>query len=331
MREQAKAIFTRLLDDIYNLLDTIYRGSKKEIIWIVGDGRSGSTWLQEMINYDNKYRYMFEPFHPLTAEEIQEIGYYKYIRPEYKDEAFYNLASKVFSGKFYHPRVIRGGRSQSRHLLIKDIFGNLLIKWVCRYFPRIKKILIMRHPFATALSKQKLKDWDWMTEPVQFFDQPELFQDWLKPYEELIRNTKSFFEKQVLIWSIVHFIPLRQLDRREIYLVFYEQLCSHPENELKRLQSYLYGFDREEDLDPKLIEKIKEPSFTSRADSAINRGGNLCDVWRDELSDSEIDKGVEILRAFGLDRIYNRNLMPDREAADSILKEPVDYKKRKFF
>lgn len=324
MREQAKAISTRLLDQISIFLDSIYPGRNKEIIWVVGDGRSGSTWLQEMINYDNNYRYMFEPFHPVTAGEIRDIGYYKYIRPEYKDEAFYDLASKVFSGRFYHPRVIRGGRIHSRKLLIKDIFGNLLIKWVGKFFPRVRKILIMRHPFATALSKQKLKDWEWMTEPVQFFEQPELYQDWLMPFEDLIRKTEGFFEKQVLIWSIVHHIPLKQLDRRDIFLVFYEQLCSHPENELKRLSSYLYNVGRERDLDPRLLEKINEPSFTSRKDSAINRGDNLCDVWRQDLSDSQIDNGMEILRAFGLDRIYNESLMPNREAAESILKEPGD-------
>jgi hypothetical protein len=323
MREQAKALTTRFLDQIFILLDSVYSGHNKEVIWVVGDGRSGSTWLQEMINYDNKYRYMFEPFHPVTAGEIRDIGYYKYIRPEYKDEAFYNLASRIFSGRFYHPRVIRGGRIHSRKLLIKDIFGNLLIKWVGEYFPRVKKILIMRHPFATALSKQKLRDWEWMTEPVQFFEQPELIQDWLKPFEALIRNTEGFFERQVLIWSIVHYIPLRQLDRRDIHLIFYEQLCSHPEDELKRLLSFLYDVDGTQDLNPKLLKKIKEPSFTSRRDSAIKRGGNLCDVWRKALSDSQISEGMEILRAFGLDRIYNESLMPDRQAAESILKEPL--------
>ena len=324
MREQAKAISTRLLDQISIFLDSLYRGRDKEIIWVVGGGRSGSTWLQEMINFDNKYRYMFEPFHPVTAGEIRDIGYYKYIRPEYKDESFFNLASRIFSGRFYHPRVIRGGRIHSSKLLIKDIFGNLLIKWVGKNFPRVKKILIMRHPFATTLSKQKLKDWEWMTEPVQFFEQPELFQDWLEPFEDLIRKTKGFFEKQVLIWSIVHYIPLKQLDRREIHLVFYEQLCSDHENELKRLISYLYDEDERQDLDPRLLEKINEPSFTSRKDSAIKRGGNLCDVWRRGLSDSQIYEGIGILRIFGLDRIYNESLMPNREAAEDFLKASGD-------
>jgi hypothetical protein len=320
MRDIVKAISHKLLNKIYIITDSLLRGSCKEAIWVVGDGRSGSTWLQEMINYDNDYRYMFEPFHPTQVEEMKDMGFYKYIRPEHKDESFYNLASKVFSGRFYHPRVIRGKRNYSQKLLIKDIFGNLFIKWVSAYFPHVKKVLIMRHPFATALSKQKLKDWDWMTEPVQFLDQRDLFQDYLEPFENLIRKTDGFFEKQVLIWSIVHYVPLKQLDHHDVLLVFYEHLCSDPENELKRLFSYLYGPEEQQVLDPKLLEKIKAPSFTSRQNSAINRGGNLCDVWRKDLSDSKIDKGIEILQAFGLDRIYNKDLMPDREPAERLLK-----------
>jgi hypothetical protein len=109
--------------------------------------------------------------------------------------------------------------------------------------------------------------------------------------------------------------------------VFYEHLCSNPENELKRLFSYLYDFEKQQVLDPRLLEKIKAPSFTSRQNSAINQGGNLCNVWRKDLSDSKIDKGIEILKTFGLDCIYNKDLMPDREAAERILKISSDFKK----
>jgi len=316
----AKIIYFRLLDlkaVLYNLLS---RGRDKMTVWIVGDGRSGSTWLQEMINYDNRYKCMFEPFHPTQVEEMKDLEFYKYIRPGQKDESFYKLAAKVFSGKIYHPRVIRGDRRFNRKLLIKDIFANLFIKWASVNFPEVKKILIMRHPFATALSKQKLENWDWLTEPIQFLDQRELFQDYLEPYEDLIRKTEGYFEKQVLVWSIIHYVAFKQLNERDVILVFYEDLCSDPENELRRIFSSLYESEQEHILDPKLVEKIKSPSFTSRKNSAINRGGNLCDVWRKDLTESNIDNGIEILKSFGLDCIYNRGLMPDRLAAERLLK-----------
>ena len=36
----------------------------KEVIWLIGDVRSGTTWVSNLINHENKYRTMFEPFHP---------------------------------------------------------------------------------------------------------------------------------------------------------------------------------------------------------------------------------------------------------------------------
>jgi hypothetical protein len=178
----------------------------------------------------------------------------------------------------------------------------------------------MRHPFATALSKRKLKDWDWMTEPKQFLNQPFLVEDYLEPYREIIEKTAGDFEKQVLIWSIIHYVDLKQLEERDIILVFYEDLCSDPEGELERIFVFLYGSAGERLNSPKLAERIKAPSFTSRQNSAIKMGGDLFDVWKKDLSESNIENGIEILRTFGLDRIYNRSLTPDREAAESFMK-----------
>ena len=291
----------------------------KETIWIVGDGRSGSTWLLEMINHDNQYRRMFEPFHPIKVEKMKGIEFFKYIRPEHQDETFYQLASEVFTGQFHHPRVTGGDNRVDKKLLIKDIFAHLFIKWVGTHFPQVKKILLMRHPFAIALSKQKLMKWDWMTEPKQFLNQPALYQDYLQPYKKLIIKTNCYFEKQVLIWSIIHYVSLKQLTERDILIVFYEHLCSTPEPELKRIFSYLGKSKEEQMINPKLRDKIEAPSIASREHSAINQGKDLCDVWRKKLSASQIKIGIEILESFGLEGIYNISLMPDRVAAERFL------------
>jgi len=291
----------------------------KETIWIVGDGRSGSTWLLEMINYDNQYRRMFEPFHPTKVERMKGSEFFKYIRPEYQDETFYPLASEVFTGQFHHPRVTGGDNRFDKKLLIKDIFAHLFIKWVGTHFPPVKKILLMRHPFAIALSKQKLMKWDWMTEPKQFLNQQALYQDYLQPYKKLIMKTKGYFEKQVLIWSIIHYVSLKQLTEEDILLVFYEDLCSTPEKELKRIFSYLAQSKKDQLTNPKLRDKIKAPSISSRGHSAISQGKDLCDVWRKECSTSQINNGIEILELFGLEGIYNRSLMPNRVAVERFL------------
>ena len=54
-----------------------------------------------------------------------------------------------------------------------------------------------------------------MTEPSQFLDQPDLVADYLEPFRALIENTDGDFEKQVLIWSIIHYVALNQLDEKD--------------------------------------------------------------------------------------------------------------------
>lgn len=264
---------------------------------------------------------MFEPFHPLYVPKMRHVGYFKYLRPHCENEAFYALAREVFTGNLQHHRIDGyNKRLFYNGLLIKDIYANLFISWVHVRFPAVKKIFLLRHPFAAALSKQKLKDWSWMTEPSAFLGQRALYEDYLKPFETLIKRTEDFFEKQVLIWSIIHYVPLRQLNEQDVLLVFYEELASEPERELKRLFAYLYGLTGRQAPGPKPLERIRKPSRFSRKNSAIKQGKNLCDGWRKELSRSQVDKGLEILRAFGLDRIYSDRLMPDREAAERLLR-----------
>ena len=38
--------------------------SPSNTVLIAGSGRSGTTWLSEILNYNNDYRSIFEPFYP---------------------------------------------------------------------------------------------------------------------------------------------------------------------------------------------------------------------------------------------------------------------------
>ena len=50
-------------------------------IIVAGVGRSGTTLLAETINYDNKFRLMFEPFHKYKVKTLSEMNYRLYISP----------------------------------------------------------------------------------------------------------------------------------------------------------------------------------------------------------------------------------------------------------
>lgn len=130
----------------------------REVVWIVGDGRSGTTWLSEIVNHGKRYRDMFEPFHPLAGRQMNGMDFFKYLQAECDDDVFYRLARKVFTGELQNSRVdAQNNRHLYEGLLIKDIFANLILGWAHNRFPDVKKIFLLRHPFAVALSKRRLQ------------------------------------------------------------------------------------------------------------------------------------------------------------------------------
>jgi hypothetical protein len=321
-----KRLRKRLVKQFFNLKFhlNLKRSNPKEIIWVVGDGRSGTTWVSNLINSRKQYRFMFEPFHPTLLPWIRKFIEFQYIRPDNTSRYFLNRGRAVFSGQLQHPHIDRHNQHKCHHgLLVKDIHANLFINWVDVQFPHVKKVMILRHPFAVALSKMRLNRWNWSQDPEIFFSQPELCRDYLTGFEHVTERADSLFERYILTWSILHYVPFQQLNNRQIHLVFYEELCTNPEQELSRLFSYL---GEPTNLEPEIRAMLKTPSRTSRGHSAIISGADLINGWRKELTQEQVKRAVDILAVFGLDKIYNDSPSPDIQQAERLLDQGVETK-----
>jgi hypothetical protein len=188
--------------------------------------------------------------------------------------------------------------------------------WAHNHFPQVQKVLILRHPFAVALSKQKLKHWHWMENPKDFFKQRNLCADYLAPYEDFINEVSGdYFERQVLIWAIIHDVLFKQLSREQIHVVFYEELCANPVETLANLFEYLDNGENAEDISAELLKRVNVPSRFSMNDKFFHLKKSLSASWQDDLSYHQIDRAMEILDKFGLSEIYGTNVMPNKAAA----------------
>lgn len=286
----------------------------QDVIWVVGDGRSGTTWVSSLINNRKKYRFMFEPFHPLEFPWMNQFKTFQYIRPENHSNYFLKRGRVIFNGQVQNRRINRNNQyPDSDGLLVKDIHSHLFLNWVDHQFPFVKKVMILRHPCAVALSKMRLNQWNWPQDPDIFWSQVELIQDYLSDFEYVMKKAQSTFERYILTWSILHFVPLQQLDKKRLHLVFYEALCTNPEHELHRLFSYL---GEPTHFDPELRETFNTPSRTSRDHSAINTGNDLINGWRGDLTREQTKKALDILSVFGLDQIYDETPAPNIEQAE---------------
>lgn len=294
-------MFDRASREVFIDLSRDFRRS----VYLAGDGRSGTTWLSDIINCDNRYRYMFEPFHPSFVPLVKHFRFFQYLRPDNEDESFLRPARKIVTGAYRSSRVdsLNKRRIATRRL-IKDIFSNLFLKWLRVRFPDMPLILVVRHPCAVAASKMKLKEWIWSVEPNDFLDQPELMADYYEPFRKLIEETTDEFGKQILHWCLTHYVPFKQFRRGEIHVVAYEHLCQHREHEIRRLFRFIGR-----DFDPRALEASSKPSATITQDSAIVRNSDLVSGWQDKINPAQRRRACEIMDAFGL-KIYSDKPMP---------------------
>jgi len=282
-------------------------------ILLAGSGRSGTTWVSDIINYDNRLRYLFEPFFGREVPAFRHFATRQYLRPECDDPRYLDPVRRVLTGRIRNRWVDNlNRRVVSRRRLVKDIRGCLLLAWIHRHFPEVPIVYLLRHPCAVAVSMGKM-GWHPNLERL-YLSQPELVEDYLAPYLDVIRSSSTPFEDRIVHWCVENFVALRQLDPAASHLCFYESFCTDPETECRRLFAYLG-----EPLDERAMAAITRPSALSRKDSAIRTGSDLLNSWKREVSEEERQTALHFLRAFGLDGIYSEESLPSPQAARALL------------
>ncbi|MEZ4710306.1 MAG: sulfotransferase domain-containing protein [Caldilineaceae bacterium] len=293
------------------------------MVLLAGAGRSGTTWVQELINYRQDHRVLFEPFWPEMVNFLPpQPSTHLYLRPDDPAPYFQPHAMRILRGEFYTPwtdRTNAPGVYQRR--LIKDVRANLLLKWLTTQAPSLKVVLLLRHPCAVSLSQLRT-GWpsNLASQLRELTMQPALFADFLNPFVPLLEATDSAFEANVLLWAIQNYVPLKQFGlhpadlgpatgvqspQAQILPLFYERLCTDPEAELARLFDFL-----ELPLEPEIFAVLRKPSLTAVGAPTEIAGEAMFDAWRGKVSPPQLERALAILHHFGLDQVYNEAAMP---------------------
>jgi hypothetical protein len=283
------------------------KGDHRSSVFLAGSGRSGTTWVSGMINHRNGYRFVFEPFNPGKVRIYRHFRRKQYLRPDDRREEYLGPARTVLTGGLRNPWADRFNRRfVARRRLIKDIRANLLLGWMRENFPGMPIVLLLRHPCAVVASRLALGWRDVLSETME---QEELVDDFLLPVEAEIREARGNFERHLFSWCIENYVPLRQFGPGEIHLSFYEGFLARPEHELRRLFAFLG-----ETFDRRVYHALKHPS-------PLNREGEVAsvDAWQRSVTDRQLERAVEILGLFGLDRVYGEGAMPDPSGAHALM------------
>ena len=280
-------------------------------VFLAGTGRSGTTWVEEIINWRHDYRVIFEPFYPARVPLCGVFPETTYLRADEPAPDHYRAARTVVSGRFRNSWTDQfNHRRIYRKRLIKDVRANLFLHWLHRRFPALPIVFLVRHPCAVVVSQQKAL---WRPSAAEFLEKPALVSDYLEPFVNVIQSVEDDFDQKVIAWCVKNFVPLQQFRRGEMLVMFYEDLVTEPETEIRRLFEFLG-----QTFTPEALAQWKRPSALVRADSAIVTGDDSLNAWRRHLTGKQIGRAVSLLREFGLDRLYGAESSP-RIRPDEVL------------
>lgn len=321
-----------------------YRAS----VFLSSGARMGSTWIAETINYRRDYRYMFEPITlqrllatpeyaallPGSADGVVVHSYHsiykrrpaidtrlQYVRPDNRDQELHDRAQVVLSGRYHHPEIDQYNytpRVRFDRRLIKETRSNLTVRWLYEQFPGLKVVLLTRHPIPTIHSRLEGRA-DRPGEDVAripyfhklVFGQPDLLEDYLAPYRDLLESARTGFEQRMAVWCIQNFVPLRQFAPSELHVAFYEEFCVEPLEALRRLFTFL-GDPVDDHSLALAAERMTMRSSTTHArtmkelvDGTRVDGMKQVSKWLSRVTDAERRTTAVMLSAFGLDAVYS--------------------------
>jgi hypothetical protein len=318
LKKRLSASTRQQLKRVINWPIIIDIGRLSDAVFLAGIGRSGTGWVANIMNYKNERRYIYEPFSPRVIDTVAAFTWGLYLRPEHREKMYIDPARWVLEGKLGHYPLFdkANKRNFARKRLIKETRGNLWLKWLHVNFPEVPIVLLMRHPCAAVNSRIKRGN---MVLFDPFLDQEDLMEDHLGPFREHIVRAKEAeeFEQRIFMWCINHYVPLRQFKPGEIHIAFYENFAEKPAEECDRLFRFLG-----ESWDDRVYEAIKRPSEVTKPDAAILTGKSVVAGWVDEVGPERTKRAIEILRLFGLDRIYDESPMPILDGANAFMARP---------
>jgi len=311
---------------------------------IVGSGRSGTTWIQDVLAQTNGYATIFEPLHP---DAVPAMAAYagRYLQAEDRCGELESYLEQVFSGRIRNTWITyrvrpdrlafraklmtdpgsvyewlarwkkfarhyaRYRRDRGKPLLLKFIRANLMLPWLASHFI-VRIAAVVRHPGAVVESKIRLGGDDWEPEAVieHYRSQSRLMADLPGAHEKLFRERLTAAGKQALIWCIENKLLIGRAADWGVVLVFYEDLLDASDE--NAWESIVKG------LGLKNIPDTKTRRSASQQASLLTAGKGYdlshCGGWRSRLTSVQIDEIQHVLDAFEIDQYSMNSMLPCR-------------------
>ncbi|MCF6158859.1 MAG: hypothetical protein E3K32_09875 [wastewater metagenome] len=309
----------------------------QSIIVILGFGRSGTTWLSDVISKKMGGLILFEPFHPSVTNCSSQFAY-SHISQEKDSKLLEGFLNDVLNKRHKRKWLLRNHIPVSLDEVTDDfqdtvwqecnILGfkepraSFLISWLQKNF-NAKIVFIVRHPCAVIASiKKRVNFWEefgW-SQNYKMFLQKTIFSESFHNHEiinyiDVVENARTDIEKMSVMWSITHSVAIEELERLSIPIFHYEDFYYAPFLFFRNLFAYI-GYSGS-NLHPSYFFT---PSMTTvktlhglynYEGKFVEKGASL--FWENILDDSEVDTIMKIVNSFGI-YIYDKTGFPVRKA-----------------
>jgi hypothetical protein len=210
----------------YSFVDLTSSPSESRVL--LGSGRSGTTWLQEVLTRASNLRPVFEPFNPDVVTDLRTLPYVFYARGD--DESLTGsvldtVSSRVFAGHWrssWSDQLVRPLKPAIyRGRIVKEIRIAMWAAWLRRRYPETPFAYVIRHPIASASSARKLGWRDRRFEAM--VAQDKLMDDHFDSIRDGILSLDTEWERYIAAWCMENIVALRTLGGPDVPLVVYEE------------------------------------------------------------------------------------------------------------
>jgi hypothetical protein len=301
----------------------------RDTIVVAGTGRSGTTWLGQILRELPDYKLLNEPLGVVSNPEAAKAGFQQrtYLHPEVEQPELAAYMEKVLTGriphswkyrfKSQHPLGILREHVGQRKLIVKFTRGLRLLHWLNRQFSVRGIVVIIRHPCAVIASMLKHGGWDQRhlqkrgdTPTEQALGGP-IPDELHERFAASLDSVESQTDILAHMWALDYHVALfEQSDQHPWVLVPYERLVRAGTEQLERVAGEL-----ELPVTNGMKDHLNVASTSATADLREDALNQLS-KWKNALSSKQIDRILDIAETFGLD-FYSQEIEPDY---DGLLK-----------
>ena len=221
-------------------------------IIIAGFGRSGTTWLSDIVSKTLGGMILFEPDHPAAFSDSINTVYQSSLDKAMLDNFWGNLSSKrersswllrnhLLSDGPHSPEFIKAIWDNSEIIGFKSIRWNHALPTLINLSGK-RFIYIIRHPLAVTASLLRrprfFEEYGWQKHWELFKQRNPLKEIDLEQYDDSEKSVKY-----AVMWSVSNIKALSDIQNHNLPFWSYEELYQDPYNTSQKILAHIGHYD----------------------------------------------------------------------------------------